>query len=412
MASIAIVGAGLSGLRCATLLQASGHDVEVFDRASIIGGRMRTDEVDGFLLDHGFHVMQTAYPTSQRAFDFKAMGALAFEPGAVLVQNKKNRSKYWTMADPFRRPFQGAMSGLNRFASPFDLFRVARLRFAVRRGKQADVFHGNNATTKEYLLNRGFSSAMIERFFHPLFSGIFLEDELRTNERMFRFVFRMMSEGDMVLPEGGIAAAPKQLAQRLGDDRIHLNSAVAVIDDTTLDIDGQLRTFDAVVRAFNPHQSKEKRHVWTLHFAATTSPLKTKHVLLNADVKTNNGLIAHLAVPSDVQPTYAPASKSLVTITVVGERADALGLLDAASVELAVRQEASRWFPEASEDWNLLATQHIEHALPEVGPEVTLLSDRRSTGFECGDHTLHGSVEGALRSAESVAQAVDAHLRG
>ena len=149
MASIAIVGAGLSGLRCATLLQASGHDVEVFDRAAIIGGRMRTDEVNGFLLDHGFHVMQTAYPTSQRAFDFKAMGALAFEPGAVLVQNKKNRSKFWTMADPFRRPFQGVMSGLNRFASPFDLFRVARMRFAVRRGKQADVFHGNNATTNE-----------------------------------------------------------------------------------------------------------------------------------------------------------------------------------------------------------------------------------------------------------------------
>ena len=121
MASVAIIGAGLSGLRCATLLQASGHDVEVFDRSGIIGGRMRTDQVDGFLLDHGFHVMQTAYPTSQRAFNFEAMGARAFEPGAVLVQNRKKKAKFWTMADPFRRPFQGMLSGLNRFASPIGL---------------------------------------------------------------------------------------------------------------------------------------------------------------------------------------------------------------------------------------------------------------------------------------------------
>ena len=134
MASIAIVGAGLSGLRCATLLQAAGHEVSVFERSNSIGGRMRTDEVDGFLLDHGFHVMQTAYPTSKRAFDFNAMGAKAFEPGALIVQERKNKAKFWRMADPFRRPIQGAMSGLNRFASPFDLLRVARLRFSVRRG--------------------------------------------------------------------------------------------------------------------------------------------------------------------------------------------------------------------------------------------------------------------------------------
>ena len=409
--SVAVIGAGLAGLRCALLLKEAGIDVQVFEREHHVGGRMKTEKVDGFLLDYGFHVMQTAYPTSQRAFDFEQLDVQAFEPGAIIVQKKKKKVKFWRMADPFRRPIQGALSGMNRFASPFDLLRVARLRFAVTKGKTEQVFEGGNKDTLSYLKQQGFSQSIIERFFHPLFTGIFLEDDLRTNERMFRFVFRMMSKGSMVLPREGIVAAPNQLAQRLGADRIHLNSDVSIVDDTTLDINGQTKSFDAIVRAYNANQVNEKRHVWTLHFDAEQSPLNSQHVLLNGDVKINDGLIAHLAVPSDVQPGYAPAGRSLVTITVVGGRADSLGLKTAPEIEKAVRKEAKLWFPDTSLNWQLLAIQHIEHALPEVGSERPLLATPQSQGFECGDHMLHGSVEGALLSAEAVANAVVVHLR-
>jgi phytoene dehydrogenase-like protein len=409
--SVAVIGAGLAGLRCALLLKEAGIDAHVFEREHQVGGRMRTEKVDGFLLDYGFHVMQTAYPTSQRTFDFEKLETQAFEPGAIIVQKKKNQAKFWRMADPFRRPIQGALSGMNRFASPIDLLRVARLRFSVRKGKTDRVFEGKNQGTLSYLKQQGFSQSIIDRFFHPLFSGIFLEDDLRTNERMFRFVFRMMSKGNMVLPRGGIAAAPNQLAQRLGENRIHLNSDVSIIDGTTLNVNGKTKSFDAIVRAFNPNQVNEKRHVWTLHFDAEQSPLNSQHVLLNGDVKISDGLIAHLAVPSDVQPEYAPAGRSLVTITVVGERADSLGFTSAVKVEDAVRKEVEVWFPNISLNWRLLAVQHIEHALPEVGSERPLLATPQIQGFECGDHMLHGSVEGALLSAEAVASAVVVHLQ-
>ena len=409
--SVAVIGAGLAGLRCALLLKEAGIDAHVFEREHQVGGRMRTEKVDGFLLDYGFHVMQTAYPTSQRTFDFEKLETQAFEPGAIIVQKKKNQAKFWRMADPFRRPIQGALSGMNRFASPIDLLRVARLRFSVRKGKTDRVFEGKNQDTLSYLKQQGFSQSIINRFFHPLFSGIFLEDNLRTNERMFRFVFRMMSKGNMVLPRGGIAAAPNQLAQRLGENRIHLNSDVSIIDGTTLNVNGKTKSFDAIVRAFNPNQVNEKRHVWTLHFDAEQSPLNSQHVLLNGDVKISDGLIAHLAVPSDVQPEYAPAGRSLVTITVVGERADSLGFTSAVKVEDAVRKEVEVWFPNISLNWRLLAVQHIEHALPEVGSERPLLATPQIQGFECGDHMLHGSVEGALLSAEAVASAVVVHLQ-
>ena len=410
MGSIAVVGAGLSGLRCATLLQASGHDVQVYERSSRLGGRMQTDQKDGFLLDHGFHVMQTGYPASKRTFNFQTLGAHAFEPGAILVEQRKKRAKFWTMADPFRRPLQGVFSGLNRFASPLDLLRVAMMRFAVRRGNVNKTFEGGMDDTRAYLMQRGFSERMIDRFFHPLFSGIFLEDDLRTNERMFRFVFRMMSEGQMVLPEEGVAAAPKQLAQRLGYDRIHLDSTIEIHDATSLSVNGKKMKFDAIVKAYNPHLNQEKRHVWTVHYGAPSSPLKSKHILLNTDVRLKNGLIAHLAVPSDIQPSYAPAGKSLVSVTVVGQRAEALGLQDASAIEGTVRAELSNWFGSQTADWDLLDVQHIRHALPEVGANLELTSTSRNNGFECGDHTVHGSVEGALVSAEQVANAVHEHL--
>ena len=119
--TVAILGAGLAGLRCGSILHQAGYDVQIYDKANRIGGRMMTDEINGFLIDHGFHVMQTGYPTSQRAFDFEKLGAKAFEPGAVVVQKRKTKTKFWRLSDPFRRPIQGLLGGLSGFASPFDL---------------------------------------------------------------------------------------------------------------------------------------------------------------------------------------------------------------------------------------------------------------------------------------------------
>ena len=406
--TVAILGAGLAGLRCGSILHLAGYDVHIYEKTDRIGGRMMTDEINGFLIDHGFHVMQTGYPTSQRAFDFEKLGAKAFEPGAVVVQKKKTKTKFWRLSDPFRRPIQGLLGGLSGFASPFDLFRVARLRQFVRRGNTERVFEGENNTTVTFLQRRGFSKSMIDRFFHPLFSGIFLENELRTNERMFRFVFRMMSQGDMILPKGGIAAAPRYLADLIGDERIHLNAEIKLIDEHTLQVSGQDKEFDAVIHAYNPNRQQSKRHVWTLHFNAPKSPLKSKHIVLNGDVKLGEQLVAHIAVPSDIQSSYAPSGRSLVTVTVVGQAAEKRELTTSDAIHEQVMNELRSIFGAQVDDWQNLAIQHIEHALPEVGSKQALTGQPSESvrEYECGDHTVHGSVEGALLSAELVSQRI------
>lgn len=408
---IAVIGAGLAGLRCAELLLEEGFDVQIYERSQRVGGRMATETIDGFLIDQGFHVMQTAYPTSQRAFDFSSLEVRGFEPGAVVVQQRKNRPKFWRLADPFRRPFQGLLSGMNRFASPLDLLRVARLRFTAGKGRIERVYQGGENSTGTYLSQRGFSSSMVDRFFHPLFTGIFLEDKLQTNERMFRFVFRMMSKGSMVLPLRGIQAAPQSIAQKIGDERIHLSTKIEKITPHKLRINGDEQSFAAVIHAYNTSPAKLDRHVWTLHFDAEKSPLQSKHILLNGDVKVKQQLIAHVAVPSDIQPSYAPAGRSLVTVTIVGSNADTLGFTSDEQILLQAKKELFSWFGEQTNQWRCLEVQHIRHALPEPQSDLRSSPSLGENRFECGDHMMHGSAEGALLSAEHTAQAVAKTLR-
>jgi len=45
---VVVVGAGLAGLACASRLSATGLDVQVLEASDGVGGRARTDRVDGF----------------------------------------------------------------------------------------------------------------------------------------------------------------------------------------------------------------------------------------------------------------------------------------------------------------------------------------------------------------------------
>ena len=96
MVDVVIVGAGLAGLACAQDLARAGLDCRVLEASDGVGGRVRTDKVDGFLLDRGFQVVLTAYPQVQSRLDVDALELRRFEPGAVV----RVRGAFHRVGDP------------------------------------------------------------------------------------------------------------------------------------------------------------------------------------------------------------------------------------------------------------------------------------------------------------------------
>lgn len=59
---VVIVGAGVAGMSCAIQLAEKGIPVRIVEASDGVGGRVRTDIVDGFLCDRGFQIFLTSYP--------------------------------------------------------------------------------------------------------------------------------------------------------------------------------------------------------------------------------------------------------------------------------------------------------------------------------------------------------------
>lgn len=95
-----VVGAGLAGLACALDLSGAGLRVELLEASDGVGGRMRTDRRDGFLLDRGFQVFNTSYPQVKRRLDLRALRLRPFTPGLV-ARTSSGRVR---LTDPTRRP--------------------------------------------------------------------------------------------------------------------------------------------------------------------------------------------------------------------------------------------------------------------------------------------------------------------
>lgn len=399
---VVIVGAGLAGLSAAREIQRHGHSVVVLESSDAVGGRVRTDIVDGFQLDRGFQVMLTAYPELQTQVDMRALDLRPFDPGALVWRNGKGHA----VSDPFRKPQTLATTAFAPIGSVFDKARIVVLRARVLRRKSAVLLSGQDVSTDVALRAFGFSTKIINRFFRPLFGGIQLDPHLATSRRMFDVIFKSLSEGQSVLPSRGMHALPLQMASRLSEGTIHLNTRVSTVDGTTVTLaSGESITARAVVVATDgPTASSlldipivESRKVGCVYFSADTPPTKEKYVVLDG---TGNGPVLNVAVISNVAPSYAPADKHLIVAALPG--------VTDGDLEAMSRQQLRSWWGPQVDDWKHLRTYVINHGGPVQKPPFSP-KQRVELGnglFVCGDHRDTGSLQGAMFSGRRCGEAV------
>ena len=408
---VLIIGAGLAGLSCGRCLADSGISFQIMEASDGIGGRVRTDEEQGFLLDRGFQVLLTAYPEAQRTLDYPALDLRKFSPGAF----SWFAGRFNQLANPWRSSGAWSASLGSGFSTFWDNLRVLRLRSRLRRSSIAQIFRRPETCIRDALKLSGFSDEFIHRFFRPLFGGILLDGELRSSSRMFEFVFKMLSEGDIALPARGMGAIPAQIASYLPENSIRLNARAESLRENEITLsDGETLGARAIVVAADgpsaAHLVAEaepaSRSVTCFYYSADEPPLPDPVILLNGD---GGGPVNNFAVLSQVAPTYAPDGKSLLSVTVLGTQQ-----LNEQQLGGFIIAQMKNWFGPAARSWRYLKSYRILHAQPQQFPGALEPAERavriRPGVYVCGDHRDNASIHGAMVSGRRAAEAVVADL--
>ncbi|MFF3325978.1 NAD(P)/FAD-dependent oxidoreductase [Streptomyces sp. NPDC002889] len=421
-ADVVIVGAGIAGLSAAHQLTSAGVTVSVLEAAPEVGGRMATEQIDGFRLDRTSQLLTTSHPELHRTAGLADAGMRTFSPG-VLVHS----------AGRLQRTGE---TGSTRWGSPHALrsvggaFTVARALASAPRPRQLDqarlgaslarlaatpvrrVLARPERPTADVLPARGLPPRTVHGFLRPLLSALLCDPELTTtSSRCADLALRGYARGRLCVPAGGAAALPQLLADGLPEGTVRTGVRVTDVSTTRVRTEelGEIHCRSVLVAtgaraaaALLPGLRVPAFHpVTVLHHTAPAPPLTDPALILDAD---RSGPVAYTAVMSEVDPSRAPEGRVLISSTVLGAGAGA----PAADLEDRVRDQLASVYGTPTDEWELLTVHHTPDAVPATPPPHDLRRPVRvlSGLYVCGDHRDTSTAQGALFSARRATHAI------
>lgn len=403
-ADVVVVGAGLAGLTCARELERAGLDVVVLERSDAVGGRVRTDVVDGFRCDRGFQLLNPAYPAVKQLVDVDALDLRQFAAGAALG----GEGGFSVVADPRRSPKYLLRSARSGYLQPTELARLTAWA-APALGPVHRLLERPDEPLATSLDGAGVHGRLREEVLEPFLAGVLAEDEGETSATFTRLLLRSFLLGTPGVPAGGMSALPEQIAA--GVSRLVLGAEVTSVERAgagrRVSIAGEWYDAGAVVVAADPRTAAHltglpatpMKGLVTFWFATAEAPTDLDLLVLDPG---RRGPVVNTAVMSNVAPGYAPPGRHLVQAT---------ALMAAGPVtEHEVREHVGRIYRTSAQGWDLVAVHEIHDALPVQPPGQPV---RRPVAlgdglFVAGDHRDTASIQGALVSGRRAARAVTA----
>lgn len=402
---VVVVGAGIAGLECARTLHERGLRVVVVEAADEVGGRIRSERVDGFTVDRGFQVLNPAYPAVRARVDVAALDLRPLLPGVAV----RREDRLALLADPRRAPRLLPETLRSGYVRPRELVALARWA-APALGPVRRLLSAPDGAWGRSLDARGVDGPVRREVLEPFLAGVLAEDDGSSSTRFVRLLVRMFLLGTPGVPAAGMGAFPAQLARGLPD--VRLGQAVERVDAVrgghrVRTGAGSLTSRAVVVATDAPAAAAltgvtvpAMKGLVTWWYATDEPPgAHGTHGVVVVDGR-RRGPVVNAAVMSAAAPSYAPPGRSLVQVTAL--------LRGTAPAEADVRRQAGEMFGVGTSGWREVARHEIPAALPVQPPP---LSTRRRVHlgdglFVCGDHRDTASSQGALVSGRRTGAAV------
>jgi len=479
---VCIIGGGVSGLataitigdnqsrtRSATSSDGGGTNtngdehlpVVLLEASPTVGGRVQSDATDdGYILDRGFAVFLEEYPNSKALLDYDALDLCRFDPGALVkLPGKSGLSR---VADPLRQPKRLLDAAMSPVGTIKDKARLVPLLIHVMTKSIDEIFAEEETDTLTCLKVRWrFSESFIQNFLSPFLEGIYLTPLNQQSSRMFHFVFKMFSIGNVSLPRRGIGAVSEQLAAKAEScgvdirtncavDRIRVEQEEEGFTITTMDnravhadnivLATDVKSATRMISSMEGHHDMVdfddeiiERSVGCLYYSFDSeAPLDEPILVLNGvqERGTRESPINNVCFPSVVCSDYSPRGSNLCSVSILEST---LAEFDGKDDELdaAVRIQLSGWFPSHAdaivdpEKWRLKKIYRIEGAQPAQygcsypantngGMDATSFRGTKLPRgmFLAGDHISTSSLNGALGSGVNAGKAIINEMMG
>lgn len=411
MTDVIIIGAGIAGLTAARTLHRLGKDVLVLERESSVGGRIRTDHVDGFVLDHGFQLYNPAYPAGRRTFDHQALELQPFVAGVEIFR----RHTWARLSDPVRDPTSlltsagGVLQG--KAGRPWEVAALAAYAAACATEPVARLRARPDVSMLAALRSWGVRDNVLRSLVRPFLSGVFADVDLTTSRRYGDLVLRSFVRGRPSVPAAGMAALPQQLAAELPN--VHTDCTVEGLSGTTVhtthgDFTARVvivATAAPAAAALLPGLAVSPMAALTTWYFTTDQQPEHGNGVLVIDGSGSQAL-ANVAVLTSAAPSYSQGRPLIA--------ASAVGYLPSDEDAATAREQCARLLGLSESELDEVGRYPIADALPRLPSPAKLRRSimARDGVLVIGDHRDTPSIQGALVSGERGAEAAIRMLSG